>query len=117
MGLLSRWRRRRAAAAGRPSRSARSGGSGPDSAHLEAFARSRTGVEAYVEPATNVTPTTLLLIAQDGEWTRRRVPDPATAGAFARRVGIPVYDVNLTGYPQKMRDWTARRRAEERGGA
>ena len=115
MGLLSRWRRRGSAAAARPSRADRAASAGADSAHLEAFARSRTGVEAFVEPATNVTPTTLLLIAQDGEWTRRRVPDPATAGAFARRLGIPVYDVNLTGYPQKMRDWTARRRAEERG--
>ena len=115
MGLFSRWRRRGATASGRPSRAARSAASGADSTHLEAFARSRTGVEAYVEPATNVTPTTILLIAQDGEWTRRRVPDPATAGAFARRIGIPVYDVNLTGYPQRMREWTARRRAEERG--
>ena len=32
----------------------------------------------------------------------------------ARKLGIPVYDVNQTGYPQRMRDWTARQR---RGGA
>jgi len=115
MGLLSRWRRRGSAAPGGASRADRAASAGADSAHLEGFARSRAGVEAFVEPATNVTPTTLLLIAQDGEWTRRRVPDPATAAAFARRLAIPVYDVNLTGYPQKMRDWTARRRAEERG--
>ena len=88
---------------------------GQDSAHLSEFAASRTGVEAYVEPATNVTPTTLLLVATDGEWTRRRVPDPATARDFARRTGIPVYDVNLTGYPQRMREWTARKRREEGG--
>jgi hypothetical protein len=67
-------------------------------------------VEGYVEPATNVTPTTLLLIAADGEWTRRRVPDAASAREFGRRSGIPVYDVNLTGYPPRMRAWTARQR-------
>lgn len=95
-----------------PGRGGRRAG-GPDSAHLAEFAATRTGVEAYVEPATTVTPTTVVLVAQDGEWTRRRVPDPATARDFARRTGIPVYDVNLTGYPQRMREWTARKRREE----
>ncbi|TXR52816.1 oxidoreductase [Quadrisphaera setariae] len=101
----------------RPPAAGRGGrrGGGPDSAHLAEFAATRTGVEAYVEPATNVTPTTVVLVAQDGEWTRRRVPDPATARDFARRAGIPVYDVNLTGYPQRMREWTARKRREEGG--
>ena len=66
-------------------------------------------------PATTVTPTTLLLVAQDGEWTRRPVPDARTAQGFAKKAKIPVYDVNLTGYPSRMREWTARRRREERG--
>lgn len=82
------------------------------STHLEEFVRTRGGVEAFVEPSTTLTPTTLLLIAKDGEWTRRPVPDPARAGEFARRLSIPVYDVNLTGYPQRMRDYNARRKAE-----
>lgn len=86
---------------------------GQDSAHLADFARTRVGVEAYVEPETPMTPTTILLIATDGEWTRRRVPDPSVAWDFARRIAIPVYDVNQTGYPQRMREWTARQR---RGG-
>ena len=80
--------------------------------HLEEFARSRRGVEAYVEPATTVTPMTLLLIAHDGEWTRRAVPDGARAVEFAARLSMPLYDVNLTGYPQRMRDFNARRKAE-----
>ncbi|WP_092864839.1 oxidoreductase [Quadrisphaera sp. DSM 44207] len=116
MGLLSRWWRRRR----RSSAAAAEGGwrarSGADAEHLRSFAASRTGVEAYVEPATSVTPTTLVLVAQDGEWTRRRVPDPAAAWAFARRLGIPVYDVNQTGYPQRMREHTARRRRDEQPG-
>jgi hypothetical protein len=28
----------------------------------------------------------------------------------ARSLDIPVYDVNLTGYPARMRQWTARQR-------
>ena len=50
-----------------------------DREHLEDFVRTRRGVEGYVEPRTAVTETTLLLVAVDGEWTRRRVPSPPWA--------------------------------------
>lgn len=80
-------------------------------AHLADFVRTRVGVEAYVEPVTSVTQTTVVLIATTGEWTRRRVPDARTAHRIARDLGIPCYDVQLTGYPQRMRDWNARLRA------
>ncbi|HWB37145.1 MAG TPA: hypothetical protein VHA75_14100 [Rugosimonospora sp.] len=79
--------------------------------HLERFVRSRAGVEAYLEPRTTVTENTVILIASDGEWTRRRVPDPASARRFFHQLGVPFYDVRLTGYPQRMRDYNARRRA------
>jgi len=79
-------------------------------AHLRDFVATRVGVEAYVEPATQVTPTTVMLVATDGEWTRRRVPDPQTAGQIGHELGIPVYDVQRTGYPQRVRDWNARQR-------
>ena len=42
-----------------------------DTRHLDEWAASRRGVEAYVEPRTTVTETTVVLIAHDGEWTRR----------------------------------------------
>lgn len=83
-------------------------------AYLREFVATRVGVEAYVEPATHVTPSTVMLVATDGEWTRRRVPDARAAGAIARELGIPVYDVQRTGYPQRMRDWTSRTRAAQR---
>jgi hypothetical protein len=79
--------------------------------HLGEFARSRVGVEAYIEPVTNVTQTTVVLIATTGEWTRRKVPDARTAREIARTLAIPVYDVQLTGYPQRMREWNARQRS------
>jgi hypothetical protein len=78
--------------------------------HLEEFARSRRGVEAFIEPRTTVTETTVILIAYDGEWTRRRVAGPDAARQFGYRIGIPVYDVALVGYPQRMRDYNERRK-------
>ncbi len=82
-----------------------------DLAHLAAFAASRDGVEAYLEPRTVITETTVLLVAATGEWTRRRVPGVDAARDFAHRHAIPLYDVGVVGYPQRMRDWTARRKS------
>jgi hypothetical protein len=84
---------------------------GADLQHLQAFAASRRGVEGFVEPETLTTSTTLVLVAGDGEWTRRRIPSREAAFDFGRRIGLPVYDVAATGYPQRMRDWTAARKA------
>ena len=78
--------------------------------HLEEFARARTGVEAFVEPRTTVTPTTVLLVAHDGEWTRRRIAGPEEARRLGGRLAIPVYDVDLVGYPNRMREYNARRK-------
>jgi hypothetical protein len=106
---MALFRRRRA---GTPSPAARRKEEvGAIAAHLAEFVRSRPGVEAYVEPPTTVTPQTVVLIADTGEWTRRRVPDPAVVRDLARELRVPVYDVQLTGYPQRMRDWNARQKA------
>jgi hypothetical protein len=78
------------------------------------FARSRTGVELFVEPETMVTDTTVVAIASDGEWTRRRVGSPAVARRLARELAIPVYDVQIVGYPARMRAYNARIKAEGR---
>lgn len=85
-----------------------------DRKHLEEFVRSRSGVEAYVEPRTAVTETTVVLVAVDGEWTRRRVPSPEVAGQWAQGLGLPIYDAGVVGYPQRMRDWTSRKAAEDK---
>jgi len=90
------------------------GASRADLEHLEQFVRSRYGVEGFVEPRTTVTDTTLILIAHDGEWTRRRIPDPRAGRDFGQRLGIPIYNVQLTGYPQRMRDYNERRKRATR---
>jgi hypothetical protein len=56
-----------------------------------------------------VTETTVLLVAHDGEWTRRRIESPEIARRFAHQLSLPIYDVKLVGYPQRMRDYNARR--------
>jgi hypothetical protein len=111
MGLFSRRRRRAASGSDAAAPSPRDAQQATLE-HLREFARTRVGVEAYLEPATNVTQTTLMLIATDGEWTRRRVPDPKAAVALARTLEVPLYDVQRTGYPQRMRDWNSRQRIE-----
>lgn len=85
-----------------------------DTEHLERFVQAHYGVEAYLEPQTTVTQTTVMLIAHDGEWTRRRVSDPYAARQLASRLAIPLYDVRLVGYPQRMRDFNERRKRAEK---
>lgn len=76
---------------------------------LRQFAESRKGVEAYIEPKTSVTQTTLLLVAADGESIRRRVASAQAAHDFARKkLQIPVYDSNLVGIPSRKREYDLR---------
>jgi len=77
-------------------------------AHLGAFAESRKGVEAFIEPVTAISGTTVVFVADTGEWTRRRVADPGAARALGRKLGVPVYEAALVGYPKRMREWTRR---------
>ena len=85
-----------------------------DVRHLSEFATTRRGVEAFVEPPTAVTTTTVVFVDATGEWTRRRVPDARAAHSLANRLGVPSYDASVVGYPRRMREWTARRAAEEK---
>ncbi len=71
------------------------------------------GVEAYVEPQTSFSPTTMVLVAGDGEFIRRGVGSPDAAARFARSIGIPIYDTNRVGLPQRMRDYALRQQAAQ----
>jgi hypothetical protein len=98
-----KWLRRRGS--GTSTRAGAKRGRSQDRRHLEEFVATRRGVEAYLEPETSVSSASVVLVAADGEWTRRPVPDAATAFAWANKQGIPCYDVNLLGYPRRMREW------------
>lgn len=74
------------------------------------FARGHRGVEFYVEPETFATDTTAVAVADDGEWSRRRVGSPQVIAKVAHDLRLPVYDVQLVGYPARMRAWNARNR-------
>jgi hypothetical protein len=90
--------------------------SSDDEQHLEQFVSTREGVEGYVEPRTAVNDVTLLLVAWDGEYTRRRVPSDDWAYKFCKRHGIRAYEAGVVGIPQHMRDYIKRQKARrERG--
>ena len=84
-----------------------------DQEHLHTWVTARRGVEGFVEPRTAVSDVTLLLVAHDGEWTRRRVPSVNWAHDFCNRQQIPSYDAAVVGIPQRMRDYN--RRQKEQG--
>ena len=79
-------------------------------AHFSEFVSTREGVSAYYEAATAREPAAVVLVAIDGEWTRRKVPDIKAAQKLASDLGIALYDVAASGYPPAMREWNARNR-------
>ncbi|WP_133908384.1 oxidoreductase [Actinophytocola oryzae] len=83
-----------------------------DTAHLDEWASTRRGVEAFVEPRTHVTEATVLLVAHDGEWTRRRIANFEAAADFARKRKMPLYEVERVGYPKRMREYQERQKRE-----
>ncbi|MEO3778832.1 hypothetical protein ABGB16_18665 [Micromonospora sp. B11E3] len=101
MGWFSR---RRRAADGTPTKLDREANA-DDLAALEAFVRTRRGVEFYLEPETTATDTTVMAIAYDGEWIRRRTGSPRAAARIAQRYAVPLYEAARTGYPERMRAW------------
>lgn len=90
-----------------------------DRDHLKSWAAGRAFIEAYIEPETVVNEMSVVLVDENGEFTRRRIGGPKGIDAVAKLLGCPVYDVEETGYPQRMRrrierDRLLRKRAEQR---
>lgn len=123
MGILDRFRRRgERVRMRRPGDDAERTGSttvrassAADEKHLREFVETRRGVEGFVEPRTAVSDVTLLLVAHDGEWTRRRVPSAKWAHTFANSHHVPSYDAAVVGVPQRMRDFNRRQRSQGHG--
>jgi hypothetical protein len=118
MGLFDRFRsrpkvRRPAKDAARTGSTTVRASDRADEQHLLDFVRSRRGVEGFVEPRTAVSDVTLLLVAHDGEWTRRRVPSVQWAHQFANKHQVPSYDAAVVGVPSRMREYNRRRKNGE----
>jgi hypothetical protein len=73
--------------------------------HLVQFVRTRRGVEAWVERPTSFNKPSILLVAADGESTRRAMPSEEYGYAFAEEQHIPCYDAGVVPYPQRMREY------------
>jgi hypothetical protein len=119
MAWMDRFRRRSGVRTKAPARDGYRTGStrvraadGADQEHLQQFVVAHRGVEGFVEPRTAVSDVTLLLVAHDGEWTRRRVPSVEWAHSFCNRNQVPSYDAAVVGIPQRMRDYNKRRKLE-----
>lgn len=82
----------------------------PELARLEAWVAQHRGVEGYLEPRTATQPASLLLVDRDGDHVRAAVQEPEDAVAFCERLGLPVYDAAVLGYPKRMREFDERRR-------
>ena len=70
---------------------------------MRAWADAHGGTEAYVEPKTVMSPLTVVLIDEDGDWKRFELADDAFLRSLARERGLPVYDATRVGYPARMR--------------
>jgi len=102
---------------GRRTAGAKANDPAADLRYLQQWVAEHHGVEAFVEPKTTVTEVTVVLVAADGEWTRRRAGGDSGARRLSDRLKIPVYDVQKVGYPQRMRDYDERRRIERKRAA
>lgn len=70
---------------------------------LRNWAAGRVFIEAYVEPETLVNEMSVVLVDESGDFLRRRIGGPKGIDAVAKLLDCPIYDVEETGYPQRMR--------------
>ena len=70
---------------------------------MVSWVASHTGVEAYVEPKTMMSPLSVVFVDTDGEWKRFGLAEDRFLRALAKERGIQVFDASRTGYPPRMR--------------
>lgn len=91
----------------------------PDWQFLQTWVQQHAGIEGFLEPETLVNEMSVVLVDATGEFVRRPVGGPKGANKVIRELDVPFYDVEETGYPQRMRekierDRLLRRREEQR---
>lgn len=79
------------------------GGPTEQRAEIVAWLDAHTGVEAYVEPKTVVSPLSVVFVDGDGEWRRFELAEDRFLKGVARERRIKVMDATRVGYPPRMR--------------
>ena len=79
------------------------GGPSEQRADIIAWLEDHTGVEAYVEPKTVVSPLSVVFVDADGEWRRFELAEDRFLKEVARERRIEVMDATRVGYPPRMR--------------
>jgi len=74
-----------------------------DAQYLRDWVTGRAYVEGFVEPETMVNEMSVVLVDEEGNYTRRRIGGPKGIDQVADMLGIMLYDVEETGYPDRMR--------------
>ncbi|WP_293830933.1 oxidoreductase [uncultured Corynebacterium sp.] len=74
-----------------------------DAQYLRDWVVGRSNVEGFVEPETMVNEMSVVLVDEKGNYTRRRIGGPKGIDQVADMLGIMLYDVEETGYPDRMR--------------
>ncbi len=82
--------------------------------YLTQFVKTRRGVEAWIEQPTNFNKPSILLVAADGESTRRGIPAAEFGYNLADQLDIPCYDAGVVPYPQRMREYGKQARRSNR---
>jgi hypothetical protein len=67
------------------------------------FLDTHEGVEAYVEPKTVMSPKSVVLVDDVGEWRRFELKEDAYLRRLSAERVLPIFDAALTGYPPRMR--------------
>jgi hypothetical protein len=67
------------------------------------FLNTHRGVEAYVEPKTVMSPKSVVLVDDVGEWRRFELREDAYLRRLVAERGLPIFDAARTGYPPRMR--------------
>lgn len=75
----------------------------PNRSEIVAFLESHDGVEAYLEPETGMSPASVVLVDDAGQWRRFTVDDGRELRRTVTPFHVPVYDAEVMGYPERMR--------------
>jgi hypothetical protein len=93
---------------GRGPRKAQRGGgkvSREDRRDMKSFIKTRSEVEAYVEPPTLDQQLSVVLVAVDGEWLRFSLADNRYLRKLSAKYRMPIYEVARLGYPKRMKEY------------